>query len=372
MTTASKTRSRHPLWQFAAEFMDGFTKPSRLAAAVALVSFLVTAALALWMFSPSALVGRMGDYLPRSSIDAEGFATVEALRLADTWVEGPTLIAFGSSTIAQALGDGRILTDTLRDRVGQDWSFLSLTTPQQSPFDQLALLETVLSGHRHDGPPVIVLLSASGLRLSWTPQRLLQDEFQNRIGLQSEWVRAEKVALGTAPPPSTGFYIIDNLDFICLNGTEAMLRALINKPVRRHIDAYNLGPDQGPGNRANPILRDRYLAGQDNVDFYLGLQLRMIERLRDFDTLHIVLIDEPFAPDVLSDLGLSDLHQQSDALFAEFAAQNDIAYWPFVATSNLSPQDYHDPLHVYVGAPQDRLQRSLAAMASNYIERNGL
>lgn len=361
------------IWRsLALEFWAGFSTPSRLAAGVMALSFAATLSFAAWFFSPSAMVGNMGDYLPRSARDAEGFATIQAVRLGANGIDRPTFIALGSSTIAQSLDDGRYLLADLAGRTGQTWDFVSLTTPQQSPFDQMALLETVLAGHTADAPPMIILLSASGQRLTWTVDRMIDDDFQDRVGLRSTWVADELTRLGQNPRWQSGIYAIDNFSFVCLNGTEALLRLALDMPARQRIAAYSNGQTRSGSDRAMPLLRDRFLAGQSNIDTYLDMQRRLITQLQSYDNVHVVLIDEPYAPDALIDLDLIDLHRESAQLFMRFADETGTDYWPFIAQADLTADDYHDAFHLTNGTAQERAQRSLSRIAAEYIMRMDL
>ena len=59
----------------AAAFWAGFSEPSRLAFLTFCAALLATCAFCFWFFSETTLAGPMGRYLPRSELDAEGFAT---------------------------------------------------------------------------------------------------------------------------------------------------------------------------------------------------------------------------------------------------------------------------------------------------------
>ena len=373
MIAAAKPKTAPALWRaMLAAFWSGASTPSRTGLAALLAAFTATLAFSVWFFSPTAMAGRMGDYLPRSPLDAEAFATVQAVRLGTHWIELPTIIALGSSTIAQSLGDGSATLEELHAATGQNWSFISLTTPQQSPLDQIALLQTALAGHQPDGPPLVILLSTSGQRLTWTPQRILDGTFQNRLGLQSSWATEEIAQLNGTPPRQTGMYVIDNFGFVCLNGTEALLRMALGRPAEQRIAAYATGPERLGPDRAIASLRGRYILGQDNVDAYLALQNRLLERLSAFANVHVVLMDEPFAPDALQDLGLTALHSASEDIIAKFASDNGLEYLTPIAQSGLEPQDFHDTFHIKLGEPQDRVQRQLGQQLADLITRRGL
>ena len=83
-----------PAWRIAlGEFWTGFSEPSRMAAIILVAAFAVSVAGAFLYFSPRTLAGPLGDYLPRSARDAEGFVTVDALRLGAEVTDRPLVVA---------------------------------------------------------------------------------------------------------------------------------------------------------------------------------------------------------------------------------------------------------------------------------------
>lgn len=188
-----------PFWQQAAGALwQGFSEPSMLAFRVFLVALAATLVFCLWFFSIATLAGPMGRYLPRSALDAEGFATHEALRTGHEMPRHPRLIILGTSTVAQAIGSGVAMEKQIDAGTGKDWQVVMLVTPLQSPVEQFALIETALASQTADSPPVIVALGFGVQRLRWTPEQTLRFVTHPRLGLSSDWADDEVRAIGGA------------------------------------------------------------------------------------------------------------------------------------------------------------------------------
>lgn len=362
-----------PRWrQLWSAFWDGFSRPSPLGAVTGMISFGAAVGIAAWFFSPATLAGPMGDYMPRSAKDAHGFATLNALRLAADWVDQPTVLAFGSSTIAQSLGTGRTLTDQITEATGQDWQFITFAAPEQSPLDQMVLLDTALTGSRPDAPPVVVLLSASALRMTWTIPRMLRPSFISRIGVKSDWAVAELARMGADLDRPRGIYVADNFGFIALRGTEVVARLMLGMPATQTPAVYGDGPIRTGDARVAQVAPDRFVEGQANTAVYFDLLGTLIHRIQAAENVHVVLIDEPFAPDAFAALGLTDVLAEGAAQITDFADGIGVEYWTPAADAALTRADFRDALHVVRGQPQRRIQRALAGYVVDYVDRMGL
>jgi len=370
---AKKSPKQPPRWrQLWDAFWDGFSRPSRLAAVMALISFGAMLGASAWFFSPGTLAGPMGHYLPRSGKDAHAFATLNALRLGANWVDRPTVLAFGSSTIAQSLDTGRTFTDLVNTEDGRDWQFITFAAPEQSPLDQMVLLDTALAGHRADSPPVVVLLSASALRMSWTIPRMMRPSFIRRIGVRSDWAADEFARFGADLRRPQSLYAVDNFDFIALRGTEAFARLLLNLPVTQDPAVYGAGPAKTGAARVAQVIPDRFIEGQQNTDVYFGMLRRLIQHVQGAKNVHVVLMDETFAPDAFEALDLNGIVRDGAAQISDFATDLGVEYWTPAADAKLAADDFRDALHVFRGEPQRRVQRELARYFTDYIDRTDL
>jgi len=341
-------------------FWQGFSQPSALAFAFFCGSAVLSLVVCLWFFSETTLSGWYGRFLPRSGLDAEGFATRVALQSAQEDVAFPRLILLGTSTVAQAVGSGAGLEATIREKTGQDWRVLVLTTPLQSPADQFALIDRALENQQPDSPRVVVAVGFGLQRLRWSADQTLKYAIERRIGLRSDWEDAEVRALGGKPLPRIGFYPWDNMQFVLVNGSEALLRLVLNRPATRIVDQYAIGRKSPPSD----VLRD--LIGQGIRDNFpdRATSFAQIDRLAaDLATrsnVDLVLIEEPLSPALIMDQKLERIHDQLSRELAEYAASHGIGYWPVSTEAQLTAADYFDDLHVLVGKEQDRLRLVLA------------
>ena len=358
---ARPAKAPPPVWRVALEdFWTGFLEPSRVAALTLLLAFACAVAGAFWYFSPATLAGPLGAYLPRSSLDAEGFATREALRLAARPQERPRLIILGPSTVAQAFGAGAAVAPHLEEAAGAPWGVHVLTTPLQSPFDQLALIETALAGRRPGDPPVVVAVDIGLQRLGWTPARLIDLERQGRIGLRSDWTDAEMARLGAEPRPRTGVYLFDNHRFVMINATEALTRLALHRAATPKVDVYSRGATVPVGERHRTQIAAQIRGGQDNAEAYYALHARLAARLAGLPGVRLVFVEEALSPEFIAAEDLGDMETASRAEFAEFARSVGAEYWPVMTEADLGPEDYHDDLHIEAGPAQDRVRAAFA------------
>lgn len=348
-------------------FWEGFSTPSALAFRVFCAALAATCAFCLWFFSESTLAGPLGEYLPRSGRDAEAFATHEALRTGHSTPDRPRLLILGTSTLAQAIGPGKALHAQLLAETGQDWEIVTLTTPLQAPTDQFALVERALESQTVDSPPVIVVLGFGLQRLRWSAPRTLEMAALPRLGLRSVWADDEIATLGGVPAPQSGVYLRDNLAFVLINGSEALLRLALHTPARRKIDSYAEGKPAGPRPEVRRTMGEDIRTGLSELAPLLAQVERLAGRLSGIPGTRLVLIEEPLSPGLVTDQDLASAQAAFGAAMADFSARTAIVHWPIGSTSGLSAADFFDDLHVLPGPAQDRFQAALAGRLGGLI-----
>lgn len=354
-------------WQVAlTELLEGFVESSTTAFLALLVGLGLGIFALFWFFSPSTIAGPMGAYLPRSSSDAAAFATREALVLGRTPVRAPRMLILGPSTIAQAIALGDTLSTEIESNSGIPWNVHVLTTPVQSPFDQMALIETALKNHDPEGPPVLIVLGVGLQRLGWSMERLTEYESMARIGVRSDWVDEEMLMLGMQPRARTGIYLLDNYRFVIGERTETIVRLALQRPVPRTVDIYSKGQSMNLGERPYKSMLFQITAGQADASTYFELHARLAERLEAFPGVYLAFIEEPLAPDFLAARGLLDEQAGMHVALREFTRRIGAVYWPVVTEAGLQPADYHDNLHLKRGPAQERVQRALARHVSDF------
>jgi hypothetical protein len=348
------------LAQAGASFWQGFSEPSALAFRVFCLALLATCTLCMWFFSENTLAGPMGRYLPRSGLDAEGFATHEALRSGHHTADRPRLIILGTSAIAQSVGDCTAVIDRIHKETGQDWDIVILTTPLQSPTDQFALLDRALESQSADGPPALVLLGFGVQRLRWNTAQTLEFSEKPRLGLRSDWADAEVRALGGTPAPKTGIYLWDNLSFVLINGSEALIRLATLQPSHRIVDQYARGKTHGPNQDNRNTIGGEIKAAVPDLPAYLAQIDRLAANIASIPNTQLVLIEEPLSPDLIADQDLAPVRNAFAAAFGDFLADRPLEAWEISTEADLGGNDYFDDLHVRPGEPQKKIQSALA------------
>lgn len=359
-----KTRRTGTLRSTWGEFWAGMTDLSALSLWVMLAVFLPVAGLTIWLFSPGVMAGAMGAFVPRSSRDADAFALVEALRMRQDHGRHPTILFLGSSTVAQMVAEGDWLASALPGDTAGDWRLRILTTPLQSPLDQLRLLETALADRPADAAPVIVVIGMGLTRLGWTDTRMLESDKASRIPLQSAWADAELASRGAVVPQPWSVWVLDHRDFVALNGPKSLIRLALGHPAHRDVDTYARG--SGPGERQQAALRSSIAAGiAEREDFY-ALYEHIARRLQSLPGVTVVFLEETLSPDFLQAGGIEAEADRFRNEIGALAARVGAEFWPVVTEAELTSGDYFDALHIREGkaqaACQDRILTHLAPL----------
>lgn len=350
-----------PAWRrAAADLVQGLTEASTLAALCMAASFALALGATAWFFSPATLAGPWGAYLARSPYDADSFVTQEALALAATPASAPRLLVVGPSTLAQALGHPDEVEEALATETDVPWEVHMLATPLQSPYDQMAILETVLDARAPTDPPMLVVLGVGPQRMTWLPERLAREETHARLGLRSSWADEEMRRSGHRPRLRTGLWAIDNHRVIILNGVPTLVRLLLERPAVRKVDIYSDGAPTPveARDRAVPVLQFR--EGVAAADGFVELHRRLAERLAAYPGVRLALVEETLDPDFIVAEGLEAEASEAEARIEALAREVGAPYWRIVTEAGLTSADFYDDLHVFRGAPQDRIRAALA------------
>lgn len=342
-----------------AAFWSGFAEPSALAFRVFLGALVLTLGLCLWLFTPATLAGPLGAFLPRSALDAEGFATRAALRAGHAAPDRPRLLLLGTSSMAQSTGTGRLLRDRLEAGTGQPWEVVNLTTPQQAPTDQFVLLETALASQGEGSPMAVVVVGAGIQRLRWTTAQMLEFHEKARVAGSLGWADDEARLLGATVPARTGIFVLDNRNFVLVNGSEMLVRLALLRPARKDHDQYVRGPSRETPRR-HALIAAEIRDGVARQDAYLDQIARLAARVAARPNTMMMLVEEPLSPALVEGQGLPDVQTGLSEALRDRAPVDLPPYWPVADEAGLSATDFYDELHVLPGPPQDRFQTVLA------------
>lgn len=359
---SSGTDSRHlSLREEAAEFRKGFVELSGTAFFSMVVAFILTLFTMVWFFSPSALAGVFGDYAARSPQDAEAFATVEALRLADREAERPQLLLFGTSSIAQAFANPNVLKSAMKDYPGVgEWDVHILATPLQTRLDQLTLIETALQNRKPDDPPLVIAIGVGLHRLGPTNARMFELEQSGRLGIRSDWADEMLANLGITPRKRSKIHVVENYKFAVKNATSALLRLAMLRPATRYIDSYARGDEIPRDKRPREATREQIERSQNSAHGYLSFLEELYDRMNEIPNVYLVLLDDRLSPDFLSDFDYLELSNQVYSKLERYATEFGSVFIPMMKNADLTPDDYHDDYHIKSGEPQQHVRAAFA------------
>jgi hypothetical protein len=358
-----------PTAKWIAEFTAGLLQPSRLAALVGIVVFVAGVSGAAWFFTPPVLAGHLGRYLARSQQDTEAQATWRVLQLAHHPPDQPRLLILGSSITANAIGSERGMETALRDATGQDWSVSLLTTPLQTPLDEMTLVEAALGPPPGPRKPVVIAIELSLERDHASLARMLELEDTGRLGVRSSWADATVRELGGKPRRTTGIYLIDNLPFIARNGQVALTRLLLDRPAPRRLAVFAppspLSDAERPRQRLLTELR-RPLPRQ--LPDYSVLA-RLMERLRAYPAVHVVFLAADPSPDFIAWGRLQEAAVESRQREYAMAVRHGAEFWPIFGEARLPADVFYDDLHIGAPIAQAKVRSLVADHLASYVFR---
>lgn len=326
-----------------------------------IVAALLTILAMVCFFSPATFVGENGDFLARSPKDTEAFVTVEAMRLANQAQERPRLLLLGSSTVAQSLGDPRLLENDLENYPDAGaWDVHMLATPLQTRLDQLTIIETALGNRKPDDPPMVIAIGIGIHRLGFPRARLIELEQMGRLGVRSDWADEELAKLGAEPRRRSTFYSVENFQFVVKNLPVSFLRLVLRKPAERLIAAYSAGAELAVTDRPRELTKAQIVLGRGGMDSYLKFMEQLHNRLDHLPNVYLVFLDERLSPDFLSETGLLDLSDQLNERFGSGVSDFGSEFIQMMRHAELSSSDYHDDYHIKNGEPQQRVRAAFA------------
>lgn len=350
---------------FLAEFWSGFRETSALALLTAIGVFAMSSALLLWLFSPTVMAGKFGDVIPRYTNDTGAFATIEAFRIARHNHAIPSIYILGSSTIAQAFDEAGVVQKNLRQALGQDWQVHMLTSTLQSPLEQAALIETIFANHSADAAPKIVVFGAGYARISWHNERILTRWEDRLIGVLPQNTHELARDLGHTGA-RLGLYHWDNRNFILLNGRKALERLLTARPAKRDLAIFaNPGrrPKNDPAKVSNRIIKSR-----NNISDFFALEQKILDLIPSEQSA-VIYIDEGLlmAPSET----LEETKAEINAARREMTEGKRVTFHQLFEEADLTPEMFHDPIHLKNGPIQTKLQNMLADVLIEQINARG-
>jgi len=220
-----------------AQLWTGFHTPSLVALGLMALTFTATTVAAIFCITPSLLAGQFGTYLARDFEDDAGFVTHEAYRLASPETRpGSTkrVSVLGNSIIGQAFANGERLDDDLDRLTHHNWDVTMLTTGQQGPLDEAALVD-----YATKQDPGIVVLPIGFDRFESDPAEIMKYYRLGRIGIRSDLADYQaRHLVGSKPRRRVGVLLFDNRNFFIRNGSIIALRAAFRQAPERRVDVY--------------------------------------------------------------------------------------------------------------------------------------
>lgn len=362
-----ETEPRPGVRAIAAAFFEGCITPSRTAFWALLVGLAANLALAGWFFRYDTLASPAGAYLAGSTKDTYAIATHRALSLARETRSDPLLLILGSSATSTAFASESDVTEALGTATGEAWEVAILATGAQGPMEQFALLDTVLAAKANQEREVVVLLGVEASLGYWQRAKIIEMCSGVRLGLRSDWEDAAWAKIGETRKPRSPYYMIENRDFVAVNGMVAMLRLLTGKTAAPRYDHYV--PKE-------PASLDARLAGRERVGretreghaandgVYLGLLSDLAAHLSAYPNVRLVIAPERPSPDLIAAEGIGPILDEDAGRYEDLARETGATFWPMMAKGTIPQSSYYDDLHIGVAETRARIIAELARIVA--------
>jgi hypothetical protein len=344
----------------------GFVQPSLFSLILMILVFAATVLTVFVGVTPARMSGPFGDYLARTSDDAEGFATRDAYRLADPGKpisRVPHIYVIGNSLIAQSFANVPKLAKALETTTHRTWDAFIMTSGAQGALDEAALVDYATKRQ-----PGVVVLSVGFDRFENNPGKLMYYYKLARLGFRSDLAEDEvKNIVKASPKRRTGIFILDNKLFFLRNANTIGLRLLALHPAEQRVDnfIYNQTPEHLAKYRQGILdsLRQNYQHG----DLAVSLLANTISAAQARGS-KVILFQTPVSEAVLTDPADRKRHAVHVARSAALAARLGASYCSPPASGVLPDRIFKDYYHLKDAAWQERFRMILAecVSASNY------
>ena len=337
-------------------FWHGFVTPSPLALGLMLLSFALTAWVAIVTPTADRIAGSWGRYLPRAADDNQAFVTREALQLAQPPAADdqlPRLAVMGSSISAQAFASEPDMAAAMRKATGKDWRVSLLTTPLQGTVDEAALAD-----HASRGRKGVVVLPVGFARFGAPASEYVETGKMERLGIRSDWADAQMRMMGAEPRKPTGNYAIDNRNFLFRNADALLVNWLTGTVPERRVDAY-LFVNRPHDTQRKEMLR--FLERSGKPDPLATRLLGDIVRRLKARGSQVLIFEEPVNPVLLAKPEHSALYAAHLVRSAKVAAAVGADYCITPPAMRPTIAEYGDFDHVGAPAARARLRDALAA-----------
>lgn len=352
----------------AAAFLDGCIKPSRTAFWAMLVGLAANLALAGWFFRYDTLASPTGAYLAGSTKDTYAIATHRALTIARETSDDPLLVILGSSATSTAFASESDVAAALDAATGEAWEVAILATGAQGPMEQFALLDTVLSAKANQEREVVVMLGVEASLGYWQRAKIVEMCNGVRLGLRSDWEDAAWAKIGETRKARSPYYVIENRDFVAVNGMVAMLRLLTGKPAAPKFDHYapqEPTPLEGRLDGRTRVGRETREGHESNDGVYLDLLGDLAARLAAYPNVRLIVAPERPSPDLIAAEGIGPILDADSVRYANFARQIGATFWPMMAKGSIPQSSYYDDLHIGVPATRAAIIAELARIVAS-------
>jgi hypothetical protein len=342
-------------------FWRGLTLPSALALTVAIgiliiLSGVILAGTERFVASP------WGGYLAASRIDYETFVTRKLLELTPGASERPLVALVGASVTRSSFGTEPDIEAEVERTTGVAAEALILCTGRQTMLEHVAVIERLIES----GRPVEIVLGIGPSRFTNTPEVLNQVIQQPGLGVRSDWVNEEVLALGLPPNEPMGNYAIDNRHFLLARLQDLprnLARGLLRGYTPTEIQTFWLGrhiePEEYDWHSRQVMTRFADYDGAFSIN--LAILERLVERVKAAPQARLILVEHAINPAFLRDYLTPERYNAHVARMHAWAEEKDVTYLTLAADAGLTEDDFYDWAHVSSPEAYARLRGMLAA-----------
>ncbi len=320
-------------------FWHGATRPS-LGAVILAVVINVAGVIAMVGFLKTWMMHGGDGYLALHPFDREMFVTSEAMTMAKMGgTQEPIVAILGGSSIL-ALIDARSLEQQLHTRAQPPAVVYKFTTPRQSIWEMVALVDLIPKTARG-----IVVVEAGLSPYAYDHEYLAELVSNPHLGVRSDAFDDEVEAAGLTPARRFGNYFLDNYAFF-VSRASTWLTRIHRVPMEMEPMPF-LGPDTSPYVQrwGGGPYSERIVQYASCVEDNVAVLERIVERLKGTQ-LKLVLLDSPINPRFVADFNHEPMWREHRQRMHRFADDHGLLFWDVVNEAQITEGDYFDYAHL--------------------------
>lgn len=319
---------------------------------IVMLCALVAQVLAIGLLAnPTNIAASKPGLFAKGNIDHDAFSTWKLMNVrAQPENTKPLIAMVGASVELSSYGTETEIERAFERRYGVDVDVRNFSTDRQSLVEHYGVIEALPRTR-----PIIAIVGIGPARFTSDIERLREVVEGRRIGLSMPRVVDEGLTYGIEPPPSTGVYCIDNLNYLAARYPYVLANLLRQPPVQDESEYLNKKRPPDEFRKHNAMLAERF----EDYDRHFDMNLKVLEDMQaDLATapnLRTVFVEHPVNPIFVRNFWGEANYQDHLARMRAWQQQSGATYWQIYLERDIGPDAYFDWAHIRTQQARDVL-----------------